>query len=93
MENRNLECKELVREKDELTEELEEADLDLLGMTETKQKGTGEINLKEGHCMFYSGVQTNCWAKAGVGYRHTVLKFSRVCICALEKYNYKITES
>uniref|UniRef100_A0A1Y1M3Z3 Reverse transcriptase domain-containing protein n=1 Tax=Photinus pyralis TaxID=7054 RepID=A0A1Y1M3Z3_PHOPY len=51
----------------ELEEEFEKADLDILGITETKKKGTGEIVLDSGHLFIYSGVQHSNRAREGVG--------------------------
>lgn len=51
----------------ELVEELEKIDIDILGLTETKKKGRGEMELQGGHVLIYSGVEASQRAREGVG--------------------------
>ena len=53
--------------ENELDEEFAKAELDILTITETKKKGQGEIELKSGHTLIYSGVDDSKRAAAGVG--------------------------
>lgn len=41
--------------------------LDLLTIIETKSKGSGILNLNEGHMINYNGVQMNKRAQVGIG--------------------------
>ncbi|KAK9680890.1 hypothetical protein QE152_g38752, partial [Popillia japonica] len=47
-------------------EELEKVGIDILGITETKRKGVGEIVLTGGHLLIYSGVDKEKRASEGV---------------------------
>lgn len=51
----------------ELEKEFITADLDILGITETKMKGSGEKILEGGHILIYSGVDQKERARKGVG--------------------------
>ncbi|XP_014487631.1 PREDICTED: craniofacial development protein 2-like [Dinoponera quadriceps] len=50
----------------EIAEEMEKYKLAILGVSETKRKGSGQINLDKRHVMRYSGVSRNVRAKEGV---------------------------
>ncbi|KAK4885035.1 hypothetical protein RN001_001306 [Aquatica leii] len=64
----NIRIKKSISDKEkELVEEFEKTDLDILGITETKKKGTGELELQSGHILIYSGVQHTSRAREGVG--------------------------
>jgi exonuclease III len=51
----------------ELEDEFEKSGVHILGITETKKKGNGKINMENGHVLLYSGVDTSIRAAAGVG--------------------------
>lgn len=51
----------------ELSDEFDRLNLDILMLTETKKKGTGEEYLVNGHILLYSGVKPENRAAAGVG--------------------------
>jgi hypothetical protein len=53
--------------ENELIEECQKINVDILGITETKKKGQGSIEVGNGYYLIYSGVPTNERAKAGVG--------------------------
>jgi hypothetical protein len=53
--------------ENELIEECQKIKVDILGITETKKKGQGSIEVGNGYYLIYSGVPTNERAKAGVG--------------------------
>ena len=57
----------LAGKEDELMQEFQRENLDILGVTETKKKGRGEIEVPGGHLLIYSGVDINARAKEGVG--------------------------
>jgi exonuclease III len=52
--------------ENELVEECRKAKVDILGITETKKKGQGTTDARNGYYLIYSGVPTNERAKAGV---------------------------
>ena len=41
--------------------------MDTLGITETKKKGSGEMEMEGGHILIYKGVNGDSGAKLGVG--------------------------
>ena len=51
----------------ELVEEFENVGLDIIGITETKKESKGEIMMKGGHLLIYSGVEMKERAREGVG--------------------------
>jgi Reverse transcriptase (RNA-dependent DNA polymerase)/Endonuclease-reverse transcriptase len=51
----------------ELVDEFEKERLDILGITETKKKGMGEMEINKGHLMIFNGVEETRRAKGGVG--------------------------
>ena len=51
---------------EELKRELKASNIELVGLTETKLKGSGEILLSDGDLLIYSGVDTEKRARAGV---------------------------
>lgn len=51
----------------ELVQEFEQADLDILAITETKRKGRHVVELENGHTMILSGVKNDKRAQGGVG--------------------------
>jgi exonuclease III len=51
----------------ELIEECQKIKVDILGITETKKKGQGSIEVGNGYYLIYSGVPPNERPKAGVG--------------------------
>lgn len=51
----------------ELVDEFENANLQILSITETKRKGKGMMELGNGHILVFSGVQQGERAKSGVG--------------------------
>lgn len=53
--------------ENELVREFEQADLDVLAVTETKKKGQHNIELEGGHIMVLSGVEHSKRAQGGVG--------------------------
>lgn len=53
--------------EDDLVEEFEKAKLDVLGISETKRKGKGEMSLRGNHVLIYSGVDPKSRAREGVG--------------------------
>lgn len=57
----------LTGKENELIGEFESVGIDILGITETKKKGKGEVVMKGGHVLMYSGVDLNQRAKEGVG--------------------------
>lgn len=57
----------LAGKEQELVQEFEEEKLDMMGITETKKKGQGEVEMGEGHLLIYSGVDEGTRAKGGVG--------------------------
>ncbi|KAK9702374.1 hypothetical protein QE152_g29991 [Popillia japonica] len=57
----------LTGKEHELVDEMEKVNMDVVGITETKKKGQGEINLKGGHRLIYSGVNHESRAREGVG--------------------------
>jgi exonuclease III len=50
----------------ELIEEAKKYQLDILGISSTKRKGKGTLNLNNGWQLFYSGVDPTIHAQAGV---------------------------
>lgn len=50
----------------EIVEEMEKYKLAILGVSETKKKGSGQTNLDKGYVMRYSGVSRKVRAKEGV---------------------------
>lgn len=52
--------------EEEVIGEVEKYNLDIIGITETKRKGQGEVELHNGHVMFYSGVEITERAREGV---------------------------
>ncbi|XP_050499989.1 craniofacial development protein 2-like isoform X3 [Diabrotica virgifera virgifera] len=59
----------------ELSYEFDKNKIEILGITETKKKGIGEIHLEGGHLLIYSGVPPEKRAAAGVG---TIIKKEKV---------------
>ncbi|KAK9709146.1 hypothetical protein QE152_g26790 [Popillia japonica] len=57
----------LTGKEEELVEELEKVNADIVGITETKKKGKGEILLSGGHLLIYCGVKIGSRAREGVG--------------------------
>ncbi|XP_044766617.1 craniofacial development protein 2-like [Coccinella septempunctata] len=53
--------------EEELEREFEEMGLEILAITETKKKGKGTVDTKNGHLVVYSGVNEEMRAMAGVG--------------------------
>lgn len=53
--------------EDELVQEFQRTKLDILGITETKKKGSGEMEMEGDHLLIYSGVDENDRARGGVG--------------------------
>ncbi|XP_022191946.2 craniofacial development protein 2-like [Nilaparvata lugens] len=51
----------------EVVEEMEKYGLKLMGISETKKKGCGEMALDKGYTFLYSGVEMKARAKEGVG--------------------------
>ncbi|KAK9708450.1 hypothetical protein QE152_g27206 [Popillia japonica] len=51
----------------ELAEEFEKTGLQIMGLTETKRKGNGNLTTSNGHLMLFSGVAETERAQAGVG--------------------------
>ena len=51
----------------ELIGEFERENLDILGITETKKKGSGEMEMERGHLLIYKGVSGDSRSKVGVG--------------------------
>lgn len=51
----------------EIINEFEEANVEIMAISETKKKGEGKTYLTNGHILIYSGVQNNQRAAAGVG--------------------------
>jgi exonuclease III len=51
--------------ENELVEECRKAKVDILGITETKKKGQGTTDARNGYYLIYSGVPTNGKSKSG----------------------------
>ncbi|KAK4873717.1 hypothetical protein RN001_013077 [Aquatica leii] len=47
--------KSIIGKEDEIIEEMQMQNIDYLGITETKRKGKGEMELNEGHWLYWSG--------------------------------------
>ena len=62
-----MEYKKLKRKEIELVDEFEKSGVDVLAITETKNKGKGIIKLNNNHILIYSGVENEERARAGVG--------------------------
>lgn len=52
---------------EDLTEDLGKVTMDVLGITESKKKGEGEITPVEEPTLIYSGIKTERRAKEGLG--------------------------
>ena len=57
----------LAGKENELIGEFKRENLDILGITETKKKGSGEIEMEGSHLLMYKGVNEDSRAKLGVG--------------------------
>ncbi|KAK4871920.1 hypothetical protein RN001_016044 [Aquatica leii] len=57
--------------------------IDYLGITETKRKGKGEMELNEGHWLYWSGVEQEEWGAKGVG---LIVKADKVKNIREERY-------
>ena len=53
--------------ENEFIVEFEIENLDILGITETKKKGSGEIEMEGDHLLIYKGMSGDSRAKEGVG--------------------------
>lgn len=51
----------------EIVEEMKQNKLQILGLSETKKKGKGKMQLDNGYMLYYTGVQQDQRAKEGVG--------------------------
>lgn len=52
----------------ELIDEVKKIKIDILGITETKKKGTGMQQMRDGYSMYWSGVNKCMGAQAGVAF-------------------------
>ena len=57
----------LSRKEEELVWEAGQYHLDIVGISSTKRRGSGTVELNDGWKLFYSGVDTTMSAQAGVG--------------------------
>lgn len=64
----------------ELVEEMKSYRIDVVGISSTKRRGSGTVDLEGGWKLFYSGVQPTESARAGVG----ILTSPRLTDCAVE---------
>ena len=61
----------------EQNEEFMRRQLDIMGITETKMKGRGTVELDEGNVLIYSGVDKANRAIAGVGCNGWAINFCK----------------
>ncbi|KAK4878322.1 hypothetical protein RN001_010828 [Aquatica leii] len=59
--------KSIIGKEDEIIEEMQMQNIYYLGITETKRKGKGEMELNEGHWLYWSAVEQEEWGAKGVG--------------------------
>ena len=57
----------LAKKENELIGEFERENFDILGITETKKKGSGEMEMERGNLLIYKGVSGDSRAKLGAG--------------------------
>ena len=62
----------------ELVEEAKRYRLDIVGISSTKRRGSGTVDLDGGWKLFYSGADPKMSARGGVGYSQA-LKCQTVC--------------
>ena len=62
-----MERKGFGKEENELFGKFGKKFLDILGITETKKKGSGEMKIEGGHLLIYKRVSGDSRAKVGVG--------------------------